>query len=182
MNNFTASNGIEISVANGASGTYLLGSLTANECADQTHATGSAKGIQALREFFQAEADERLGRWRWPEDPHLVVYPTEFPDMVRVLHEPNGQGMSYDRNEYPDHTTGYSGAGNAYFDAHPEPKPWHEASIGDVWVMEPLKVVYTVVGGNEKWFTRGDVFGKAERRDLDDPVFTAGRRIWPEVS
>lgn len=182
MNDFTASNGTSVSLRPNGTCRIDLNPTGKRVVIGLSKAELYRETVDALREFFQAEADERLGRWRWPEDPHLVVYPTEFPDMVRVLHEPNGQGMSYDRNEYPDHTTGYSGAGNAYFDAHPKPKPWHEASIGDVWVMEPLEVVYTVVGGNEKWFTRGDVFGKAERRDLDDPVFTAGRRIWPEVS
>lgn len=64
----------------------------------------------------------------------------------------------------------------------PEPKPaWHDANIGEVWVLEPLSVPYTVVGspGGEVWFTRADVFGQVERREIKESYFTGGLRIWP---
>ena len=63
MNTFTASNGVEIRPEEG------YGAVVSN-------LTLINEEMEALREFFQAEADERAGRWRWVEHPDYVVYDT----------------------------------------------------------------------------------------------------------
>jgi hypothetical protein len=96
--------------------------------------------VDALREFFRAEEDERLGRWRWPEKPEFIVFPSvafQHPAdsaLVQVVNEANGQSRSVRRDDPDRSLYGYfSEAAEAYFDAHPEPKPWHNAKEGDVW-------------------------------------------------
>lgn len=182
MSNFTASNGVTITLD--FEGDYVFGGVSAGYTVkpDGAHE-------QALREFFQAEADERLGRWRWPEDHDYVVYldngdalvvneadPRRSPDRVarRYLEDPLG---SLGWGEF---------AARAYFDAHPEPKPWHAALPGEVWVVTfsgHSDVVASVVAtdhGNgiaflplgHRYFHDVDAFAPA--------ALSAARRIWPE--
>ncbi|MCJ1709284.1 hypothetical protein [Microbacterium sp. VKM Ac-2923] len=141
----------------------------------------------ALSELFRAETDKNLGRWRWPTDPDYVVYAFGLRD-VKVLRESTGASRSFTTDELTV-PSAMRDAARAYFDAHPEknldaPKPWHKATLGDVWVMGPLNVAYTVVGGVDSgsWFTRADVFGKVEKRDLTDDVFTTGTLIWRGIA
>ncbi|MDR6691374.1 hypothetical protein J2X55_002286 [Microbacterium sp. 1154] len=121
MNAFTASNGISVTPS-----ASIVGGTSVNDVALHK------READALREFFQAEADERLGRWRWPENPAYVVA--------------------------------------AYFDAHPEPKPWHGAEPGDVFLVtwpgsEREEAVIVPGAWPKAW-----------------ECVTSARRIWPEVS
>lgn len=186
MNDFTASNGITIYVRDG--GTVQFQHGTREESCGILQIFPHSEWWQTLREFFQAEADERLGRWRWPENPDYVVYlddgyavvvnesdPSRRPDRVRrrYLEEPEG---SLGWGEF---------AARAYFDAHPETKPWHDAQIGETWVLlgSHLGLAVTVVGGKDgRWFTRATVHGRVERYELTDPTIAEARRIWPEVA
>lgn len=84
-------------------------------------------------EFFQAKHDEELGRWRWPINPHIVVYPrqergTSDRRWVIVFNESRGVTIG-------PCVEGHTGepAALAYFEAHPEPKPWHGAQAGEFW-------------------------------------------------
>lgn len=90
---------------------------------------------EALREFFQHERDEELGRWRWPENPDYVVYPkansTTGKRMVRVISETYGYGRDHCEGDHEQ--SDYRQAAAAYFAAHPESKPWHDAEDGSVW-------------------------------------------------
>jgi len=161
VNYFTASNGIVVS-PQPQGGVYIR-----DDCrADSDRA-------QALREFFQAEADERLGRWRWPENPDYVVYRREaYPPVnarrVRVILEPTGDFVDTVEGSKIDGP--FKDAARAYFDAHPEPKPWHDAEPGDVFLVtwpgsEREEAVIVPGGWPEAW-----------------ECVTSARRIWPVVS
>lgn len=166
MNDFTASNGVLIAVNETHSGVYLLGVKDGI-----THATGGPDGIEALREFFRAEEDKRLGRWRWPENPDYIVYPCNVKTRVRVVCEAamsdlewvdKGDGRPYE----------FVRAARAYFDAHPEPKPWQEAKPGEVWVVK---------------FRTGPTFDESalvvpESGWDHNLLVVDARRVWPEVA
>ena len=138
--------------------------------------------FEAAREFFQAERDEQLGRWRDPENPDMVCYPVAGDlDAVWVMYEGAGSryyvtrtGWELTRPQYASETAG------RYFQAHPEPKPWHGAEGREVWEItvngEELLCRsnsdgdFTPVFGHHHWATISN--GSRE--------ITAGRRIWPE--
>lgn len=143
--------------------------------------------VDALREFFRAEEDERLGRWRWPENPDYVVYPRT--EDVLVLFEMNGEGGVLYRRGDPVHD--FEGqAARAYFDAHPQPQPWHDAKPGETWRLtvtdrqpEDLDLTFNVIGVEGvvgARFARPQVSGEQMEYRIDSPAIVAGRRIWPE--
>ena len=136
------------------------------------------RASEALREFFRAERDEQLGRWRDPQNPDIVCYPVACDlDAVWVVYEGNGSryyvtrtGWELTRPQYASETAG------RYFQAHPEPKPWEEAKAGEVWIL-------TRYGAEEPFFVTGGEFTSTDlavATDLDDPRITDGRRIWSE--
>lgn len=115
MSEFVASNGARVSVDK--SGNLWL--------SENGHGLGLIEDGDAsiLREFFRAEEDERLGRWRWPENPEYVVYRAD--DDARVLHEPSGQVWVITRRAVNGATYGgiqdWHRAARVFFDAHPDP-------------------------------------------------------------
>lgn len=140
--------------------------------------------IEALREFFQLDRDEELGRWRWPEHPEFVVYPkepsvTEPEPGVRVVNEMSGRSKDIIAavvGYCPSVTSMNGEAAKAYFAAHPEPKPWHDAKEGEVWIVTPshsdgLSVEYPTIFQAERFRDHG---GSWDAEDLID-----ARRIWP---
>lgn len=142
----------------------------------------------ALREFFLHERDQELGRWRWPENPNYVVYPDrakkfiEQPAVIVVNERDGATAYCGKDGAYSASGIGASDAwcepaASAYFAAHPEPKPWHEAKHGEVWVV-------TYQGKEQAVISSGRYFtwphGSQQRHD--DPDITAGRRIYPEAS
>ena len=172
MSEFTASNG-----------------ETIDPLPDLYHALGYTDvQVDALREFFQHERDEQLGRWRWAANPDYVVTPFEGdPDHVLVVQESAGVACEFWRASTSGPSlTGYHSrlapSARAYFAAHPEPKPWHDAKEGEVWVPttenvgDEIPARVALVNGirNFEW-----VVG-LHRKPVDDPLITAGRRIWPE--
>lgn len=145
--------------------------------------------MHALREFFQAEADERLGRWRWPAPGGGLdfVVTANVPGCsdwdITVTCEQSGESMHYTR---ADDEGGYPGANcfadaaRAYFDAHPEPKPWHEAKPGEVWIVDTHIRTW---GGEQAMFVDEDRFNNSSWSiPVSDPEVRSARRIWPEVS
>jgi len=118
MKDFTASNGTPVKLTD--DGLLLLFEI------DYTYPVTVARGndVEALREFFRAEEDERLGRWRWPESPQWVLYPDEDGGVV-ALDESTGESTStlsrLTVSAFPD--TWGCPAARAYFDAHPGSKP-----------------------------------------------------------
>lgn len=132
----------------------------------------------ALREFFRAEEDERLGRWRCPENPDYVVYPM-LPLRARVVDERRGIGIEFTEVDTRLKRSSYERrAARAFFDAHPEPKPWELAGDNEIWAL-------TGAGGMVLPWRRTEDGGwesitpKAIRRRNVD-LITDGRRIWPE--
>jgi hypothetical protein len=92
--------------------------------------------VEALREFFRAEEDERLGRWRWPKNAGYIVYPdARYPHLVSVIDESTGLREVRSKSKAGHKRDNFERAAAAYFDAHPEPKPkpWADAEYGDVW-------------------------------------------------
>lgn len=144
---FKASNGVDVSIGEESDGTFLVGKGGVIEGGVRrwTVATGNAEGIVALREFFQHERDQELGRWRWPENPGLMVYKDfdktgKDTGMVRVTSEATGFGIGpFSRSVAK--TGVYGEAARAYFAAHPEPKPlpsvphtaWVDKYGTDIW-------------------------------------------------
>ena len=180
MKEFTASNGVSITIETTNAGTYLVGKKdrevpTRGVYAD-THAMGSVDGIAALREFFRAEEDERLGRWRDPERDSFVVYPQRSAGII-VLCEMTGTSRLFaNRNDVDSFRSSYlSPSAYAYFDAHPEPKPaWHDAKEGEVWIITYKGEEYPAI------FQAGMFRDHGGAWDADR--ITAGRRIYPEAT
>lgn len=184
MTTFTASNGIRIEVDPKPNAQHPL-------CVVGLGLLPSS--VDALREFFQHERDTELGRWRWPENPDMHVHMYSRDDGV-VLHERTVETYTFDRQSIDklrgvEPVSDFARAARAYFDAHPEPKPWHGAKNGEVWLLtfsgfetsgpspwtacpgrlstDPPEFVYPQNGGTLA---------------LTDPEIVDGRRIWPEAT
>ncbi|MDR7189743.1 hypothetical protein J2Y46_002569 [Microbacterium sp. BE35] len=119
---FTASNGVQITDRGGS---LFIGSTI-------LFGAGSTHG-PALAEYFRAKEDERLGRWRWPENPEYVVYPaprdgTKQADFdAFVVDEALGASGEYVRADDDGNSIVLASpltlAARAYFAAHPVRKP-----------------------------------------------------------
>lgn len=190
---FTASNGIQITMDPDRDGkVYLVGRRARGDEGQylDTHATGGPEGIVALREFFQHERDEELGRWRWPENPDYVVYPdANDPRLVTVMRESAARIRKMRRGRdnalSNDYNERFGECADTYFEAHPERKPWEDATPGEVWLFRakgdvtPSAFMKSYVG----WTNSEAVVVQR------DPVLPHGgsrdesfepRRIWPE--
>ncbi|MEV8023697.1 hypothetical protein [Microbacterium sp. NPDC080220] len=149
------------------------------ENSDHTYPATVAAGehVDALREFFRTEEDARLGRWRWPENPDYVVYPDGTSR--RVVRESDGASLNvslHDREVMTTYLDSYVGAARAYDEFHPEPKPWHDAKPGEVWV-----IVTRNVGEERAVQVHGDQFHYNDGYEfpLTYDAIESGRRIWP---
>lgn len=171
--NFEASNGYKIEIGS-------LGNIEIRSVLGDPRGSATVLSVDALREFFQHERDEELGRWRWPFNPDFVVYP-RGESGVHVLDEGSGVGSAslIHRNGDSDNPTAEYRAAYAYFEAHPERKPWEDAKEGEVWIVTPSRaltcgerVEYPAIFQAGRFRDHG---GSWEARDL-----TAARRIWPE--
>jgi hypothetical protein len=176
MEKFTASNGVEITVDEDGDYTFTGG----ERAADRWVVRPGGANETALREFFQAERDAELGRWRWSEHPEYVVYRVPEHDdddgrSVRIMRETDGFCCSaWER--LGDGDIEFFHAARAYFDAHPVPRPWENAKPGEVWVL-------TGAGGVEQPWRRDNGFWLScttGARKYDAERATSGRRIWPE--
>lgn len=172
MNTFEASNGIVVRSSD--TGVYM----------DKVEAGTRLYPAEAhaLREFFQRERDEELGRWRWPEHPEYVVYAGRSP--ILILNELTGDTLRArpeDGHTDTGHGTIYNAAA-AYFEAHPERKPWEGAKPGEVWAVtyDGTEGVFIHAGHNGgAWYGQGDMRVCLDH-PLSDPNITDARRIWPE--
>lgn len=169
MNKFTASNGVI--VWKDEDGSVYTSRVDGSYFApDDT---------QALREFFLHERDQELGRGRWPENPYYVVYQDE-DGYVSTVHELFGvERGSYSRDgvDGGSVTDKSVQAARAFFAAHPEPKPWHDAKPGEVWVIEledGTECAATREHGVDFKLSYGNLMSPRDER------IVAGRRIWPE--
>lgn len=141
----------------------------------------SKERTQALREFFRAEEDERLGRFRHGE---YVVYPDGEDQLgnrhVVTVWEKNGRRDSIYEDNIPN--TVYGASARAYFDAHPEPKPWHNAKPGEVWVLtvDGAESAFYPSKSLDRAFTPVTPGTGRTAVSMDSFEITAGRRIYPE--
>ena len=145
--------------------------------------TYTLETTEALRAFFQAERDETLGRWRDPVNPDWVVYPHD--DVNTTVHdETTGAYLNWSREQAEDdeYSRGFGFAtARAYFQAHPEPKPWEKARPGydEIWVL-------TIHGCEQPVYVdefRGEPVFQVPGGETISPhreSITAGHRIWPE--
>jgi len=178
MNNFTASNGMVISPDE--DGDLRVLSPSGRNTLDQAPFL-DGDDIEALREFFQAEADEHLGRWRWAQEPEFVAYWNPVLRHLTVVYEPAGGSTVFEPDSMRPEPLGGKPAAvaRAYFDAHPEPKPeWHDASEGEVWELQTK-------AGTGAWFVNGNYFQSTETLTniaKTDAGIISGRRIFPVVS
>ena len=175
MDTYTASNGV-IFEGTSYGGAYISSNHSSTHLASFE--------VDALREFFQTEADKHLGRWRDPAQPEFVVYPRGgVPvDTVYVVDEVTGAGYTATRASA---ARGGNGSASHYFDAHPEPKPWQDAKPEEAWVLsirgEQVPAVVSLSEIGDFIFTAStNDGGGTEEFVLTDSGITAGRRIWPE--
>jgi hypothetical protein len=187
MNEFQASNGITISISS-------IGSITARvERGGPELFIANEMVVPALREFFRAEEDERVGRWRWPQDPGITVriapkhaqHYDAASVTVMIQQDSDGYVGYYTRDRLPEITEGTGGivrAGHAYFDAHTERAPWHDARPGEVWLLsiEGVESAFYPSKSLDRAFT--PVAPNTGRTAVGFESFEieAGRRIWPE--
>jgi hypothetical protein len=187
VNEYTASNGAQVVLTNAGQTGYILAEV------DDTVSSAylGFEQMKAWREFARAEEDERLGRWRFPENPDYVVYPADPEDedgAILILFEPGGGSSRHYTRKWlasvhdPDGWV-VARCARAYFDAHPEPKPaWHDAKAGELWAVSHD-------GGDEYPYRVDAEFGRPTFEYVDglsnfpvaDPRITSGRRIWPEA-
>ena len=181
---FVASNGVTLDrygLAVGAPGIGLLVELFNSEGAHP-----------ARIEFYRHLEDERLGRWRWPENPDYVVYPLGLDATDRryaaALHEPSGITGRWQEGQYrtvpPTEATDLGIlAVAAYFDAHPEPKPWHAAKPGEVWAVTKTiadeEHACRVARVNDEIMFEPTI-RPTFRFAVTSTVIASARRIWPE--
>lgn len=84
-------------------------------------------------EYFQLREDARRGRWRSPQHPDFVCY--EHDGSVFVIDERDGRSVLMQRGYILPGLPKYSEVATAYFEAHPEGKPWQDAEPGQAWVL-----------------------------------------------
>lgn len=141
-------------------------------------------------EAIRAFEDERLGRWRHPDYPHIFAKKDSSDDWVGVVKD-NEEGLAYGqfKRGVRGTTDPMAIVAAAYFAVHPGSKPWHDAKPGEVWLLTTKNV-------DDRW--NPTAFCVAER-DYDivfrptEPEYsvtymgvgataiTNARRIYPEA-
>lgn len=191
MNEYTASNGIELRVND--EGALERRNPEGTNQWDEVRRVYLRESVvsDALREFFRAERDEELGRWRWNENPQYVVY-ADSESTVIVVDETTGAANQYARWEAELIHGGVHplAAAQAFFAAHPEPKPWNRAKEGELWLLRPadaqnMELPYIAVDDTDGQVSMGPRFFRVPEPKSFLPgrfpnEFVEGRRIWPE--
>jgi hypothetical protein len=160
MNDFTASNGIGVEINDEEQIVFAVGNRPI------TPIWTDSSELKALREFFRAEEDERLGRWRDARYPDFAVYPqpvdpsrgavrgvtilSERIPRIYTAWEDNLRTFYGDSEDEETRRTARDVAA-AYFDAHPEPKPL--PTIPGLYVGGALDGIPTVwsLDGDGSW-------------------------------
>ncbi len=146
------------------------------------HANGylSPETAMDAEEFFQYQRDLERGWWRWPENPTCVVKEGEPNDFGRGRTVYVFDEESFDRFHFNERVRDADGgttiahrAARAYFEAHPERKPWHNAKPEEVWVMSSgqHEFVAMVMADGRFQFADGSFMHVTEE-------FVDGRRIF----
>ncbi|MFJ4173353.1 hypothetical protein [Microbacterium sp. NPDC089696] len=158
-----------------------------------TKITGGGMVGQALGEYVDnlvAQNDAALGRWRYPMDPQYVVY-AYGRDVINVMSERNGSSTTHRREdveaclEHPQVADSEIVA-RAYFEVHPERKPWRDAQPGELWdvVSEGKERRYAAImgasGEGEVVFLLPVNDLRAPKLGLNASVITGGRKVFPQ--
>ena len=136
---------------------------------------------EAARAFFQAERDDALGRWRDTENMDMVAYPGSVSlDWVVVLDESTGgTDVVFRQPRKPTKDSDFRLVADRYFATHldPEPRPWEEAKVGEIWEIGLLEL-----GPSACLVTEGDFVEISGRFEvaIGSSLIESGRRIWPE--
>jgi hypothetical protein len=192
MSEFTASNGIRVVERTvGLLGVELKDQSGTNTLRDFDHLAGAE--VDAMREYFQHETDAALKRSRWSENASVLVY-VYSRDTVAVLDERSADVFRYTREEINrlrelgGPVADYARAAAEYFDAHPEPKPWHDAKPGDIWLLrfqgfETAEATPWGVRSDGALFEVEFVYPpNGNTMALIDPEIVGAQRIWPEAT
>lgn len=98
----------------------------------------SKEAAYDAEEYFRAKHDEELGRWRWPINPHWIAMEgnrnRDGRRTVALFNEQTFEScLVNDRVLESSIDDASHRAGRAFFEAHPELKPWHDAKAGEFW-------------------------------------------------
>ena len=156
---------------------------------DHGHGYLSRETAMDAEEYFQAKRDAELGRWRDPVMPDRVVSPIG-DGAIHVYNEVSREYSVFERPSFGGHAVrtsagdfGLTDTADRFFDAHPEPKPWQDASQGQIWELDVVGVSnWVAVEAGDSDEPRA-VFRDPHTMvtlEVDDPAITAGRRVWPE--
>lgn len=171
---FTASNGVDITVTAELDETYLLGKGGVIEGGDRrwTVCTGNSEGMDALREYFQYERDQGLGRWRSKRNPDWTAK-VAF-GRAEFRHDDGQQAFNVVLDG--DYNYPWSGNEKQVLGEFLESESWNYAELGEIWVItDDFGRVEPYVRASKGWrrVSRKNVF-------LSRPIM-GGRRLWPEV-
>lgn len=100
---------------------------------------------------------------------------------VRVLDETSGYGFTYwetSRATWEGKHAQKWEAAQRYFEAHPEPKPWEEAALDEIWELTDAEGITQL--WVKTWETDWRNVHTQKTTKYNDMRVTAGRRIWPE--
>jgi len=144
----------------------------------------SERESDALAELFRSRDDNRLGRWRSPENADFVVYGDQDENHIRVVNEIDGENITFARDFVNPCGSTFAQVALAFFEAHPESKPWHKAQQGEVWVVtrpttydwETPTTVRTVTSSRRF----ADVSSLRPAFDVTSSEIVAAERIWPK--
>ena len=115
----------------------------------------------------------------------IAYHGPEAGRVVRVLDESNGFSQLYAERVITEYFGDGADAARAYFAAHPEPKLWHDAKIGEVWILDfasQTRPAIVVEDNGAPWFMVADDIDTPSRFRLSSDSFTEARRIFPEVA
>lgn len=187
--------GIEVYVnAHGALGyrnIYGLGNGTVGVFDEDTNPYYSSFAVdsqvgQAIAEFYQKRRDSNLGRWRDPVNSDFVVYWNTKDDVAEIrsiFNEATGESHAYPLERWEAELLDAETIEGRFYDAHPlpkvEPKPWHEATHGEVWIVDgTARAVTNPLPGSGSPIRFVDVDSIRPAIDVMSPNIQEAYRVW----
>lgn len=159
------------------------------------HANGylSPASVMDAEELFQAKRDAELGRWRCPTETDWVAREgvrTADGRTVVVVNERTLDRFWFNervRDAGADVDVAHR-VGRAYFEAHPERKPWEDAKPGEIWDLiaegkenRYAAIACTIPSDNSEVIYLYPVDDMTSPKlGVTAPVITAGVRVFPE--
>lgn len=145
----------------------------------------SPASVMDAEEYFQAKRDEELGRWRCPTETDWVAREgvrTAEGRTVVVVNERTLDRFWFNervRDASEDVDLAHR-VGRAFFEAHPERKPWEDARPGEIWEITRDGIGEGVyLRATHEWRAIWPFSGSASPASSLNRV-TSARRVWPE--